>query len=243
MRSDKLILDKTIRFGTIPTHGGGRMSVFCRIQITEDGILSIHGTEGPTQGGNCIGACGQIVHDYRDDHYLRKNIHWAPGWDATVFKTFVDVWDRWHLNDMRAGCEHQTGPEWKPKRITLRTYTLKIEIVNKRAAYRSDLLRRLGEGETVTPTIEQASLLHLQSEVTRSGDLPPDISWYYECTREESKWSDWIHPHEHPEGTLNKPCPVCGHPYGHDWRKEDLPEDVVEFLRALPDADRKPAWV
>ena len=34
-----------------------------------------------------------------------------------------------------------------------------------------------------------------------------------------------------------------GERYGSKWWREDVPEDVLVWLAALPDADRKPAWV
>jgi hypothetical protein len=38
--------------------------------------------------------------------------------------------------------------------------------------------------------------------------------------------------------------PDNGYSYGSAWLKVDVPEDVLEWLlRALPDTDKKPAWV
>ncbi len=31
--------------------------------------------------------------------------------------------------------------------------------------------------------------------------------------------------------------------YGHAWLKEDVPDDVLEWLFSLPDTDKTPAWV
>lgn len=31
--------------------------------------------------------------------------------------------------------------------------------------------------------------------------------------------------------------------YGSAWLSEDVPDEVLEFLQALPDTDREPAWV
>jgi hypothetical protein len=50
-------------------------------------------------------------------------------------------------------------------------------------------------------------------------------------------------PEEHPEGLLTKPCPVCGYRYGTAWRKVDVPDDVLDWLSALPDTKITPAWV
>ena len=88
-------MDKIILIGT-----GQYGSVFCRIKF--DGTrLSITGVEGPKRNGNCRGSCGQIImHEW--------NIHaYAKGWDAAEVARFREVWNRWHLNDMRAGTPAQ----------------------------------------------------------------------------------------------------------------------------------------
>jgi hypothetical protein len=36
---------------------------------------------------------------------------------------------------------------------------------------------------------------------------------------------------------------VCGYRYGTEWKREEVPADVLAFLRSLPDADMTPAWV
>ena len=36
---------------------------------------------------------------------------------------------------------------------------------------------------------------------------------------------------------------VCGYKYGSKWLKREVPAEVLEFLRTLPDTDTKPAWV
>ena len=59
----------------------------------------------------------------------------------------------------------------------------------------------------------------------------------------ETKILGWLYPEDHPDGILCKPCPVCGYKYGTSWKKEDVPEDVVEWLFSLPDSEVKPAWV
>lgn len=98
-------LTKTVRIGS-----GESGSVFCKIEI-KNGALSICGVEGPKNNGDCKGSCGQIVmHDW--------NIHqYAPGWSDELATKFRDVWDRWHLNDMRAGCEHQRAEGWDKRPI------------------------------------------------------------------------------------------------------------------------------
>jgi len=104
-------VNKTIRLGTVAV-GRRAASVFCRIKI-EDGKLSISGVEGPLPSGNALGSCGQI-----DMHLKASSFKtFAPGWNFWKVKKFLDIWARWHLNDMQAGCEHQRAAKWEDRRI------------------------------------------------------------------------------------------------------------------------------
>lgn len=92
-------MKKVIRLGK----ANGVGSVFCEIEIT-DGKLSITGVEGPMKNGDARGSCGQISQP--------KLTEYAPGWTEGEVSNFFNVWRRWHLNDMRAGCEHQRKMGW-----------------------------------------------------------------------------------------------------------------------------------
>lgn len=70
------------------------VDVFCKIEIA-NGKLSISGV--------CWGSCGQInigtdASDFEE---------FAPQWDKAKVDKFFAVWERWHLNDMRAGSPAQ----------------------------------------------------------------------------------------------------------------------------------------
>lgn len=72
------------------------------VKIQWDGKrLSITGVEGPKSNGDCSGACGQIVmHEW---NLQLINDEWEP----EMVKRLRDLWNRWHLNDMRAGSASQ----------------------------------------------------------------------------------------------------------------------------------------
>jgi hypothetical protein len=53
----------------------------------------------------------------------------------------------------------------------------------------------------------------------------------------------WVRPDEHPDGLLTKECEVCGYKYGTAWLNEPVPDDVLDWLFALPAATKTPAWV
>lgn len=76
--------------------------------IYDNGILTIRGVIGPLQGGNCRGSCSQCQDEIRDG--IPK-----PPWTKEMVDKLCDIWDHWHLNDMRAGCEHQRALGWKGK--------------------------------------------------------------------------------------------------------------------------------
>ncbi len=93
---------KTVRLGTMMSRGGRWISVFCWIEYKADGELTISGVEGPLPSGNAVGSCGQI-HNY----LAATHINPAPGWTAVTMTRFFMIWDRWHLNNMRAGSPAQ----------------------------------------------------------------------------------------------------------------------------------------
>lgn len=82
-----------------------RYDAFVEIKY-ENGKLSLHGVIGPMESGNCRGSCGQCLDK------IKAGIPKAP-WTREMVDKLYDIWSRWHLNDMRAGCEHQRALGWK----------------------------------------------------------------------------------------------------------------------------------
>lgn len=172
---------KVVRLGTFtPTWRKRPIDIFCSIEF-ENGRLSISGVEGPTRSGNCAGSCGQIDSHWRENV---KNISPAPGWTHDMLAKFFAIWNRWHLNDMRAGSPDQE-------------------------AY-------LREHKAEFPGYP-TSYYDWACSVLKKVQLQPDS----ECTND------------------------AGEPYsyGSAWLFEEVPDDVLDFLAALPDSDKKPAWV
>jgi len=169
---------KVLRIGTIEV-GRGRGSIFCKAEI-EDGKLSISGVIAPYKGGNAGGGCGQIDMEFEhrdpkdnDKRYSEPvkadDIKFAQGWTKDLWFDFLDIWKKWHLNDMKAGTPKQ---EEALKDCPFTDYT-----------ERCGWLRGLG---------------------------------LYDDN---------------------------GYKYGTAWLKVELPKEVIDFINALPSADREPAWV
>ena len=70
-----------------------------------DGRLSIVGDIGPSGRYGC----GQIIS-------VRSEIFSSPYTDEQL-DMFFKIWEDWHLNDMRAGCEHQREMGWDKRKI------------------------------------------------------------------------------------------------------------------------------
>lgn len=151
-------MNKVIRIGTIkPEWTKKSMNVFCEIEF-KDGGLSISGVEAPLQSGNCRGSCGQIGTSLNAENFNG----FAPGWTRAKTMIFLHIWKKWHLNDLKAGCEHQRWLGW-----------------------------------------------------------------------EEEGYD------KHP----SEPCPICGYKFGSAWNREEVPQNVLDFLFSLPDTDKTPAWI
>lgn len=79
----------------------------------KNGVLSITGVEGPMSNGNCKGACGQIEMFFKTSDVTSC----GEGWTIGKISGFLNIWRRWHLNDLKAGCEHQRNLCWNNKNI------------------------------------------------------------------------------------------------------------------------------
>lgn len=224
--------------------GKQRANIFCKIQI-EDGELSISGVEGPLSNGDARGSCGQINPLKLDLSTLN------PGWTVEKLAKFNAIWERWHLNYTRAWCEHQRDL-WKldedhPQlELTELKWSDKFYKTMKRAEGGSLSLEEYQEYCEIYPIINRLVIGMNRPKHPDcwgiEGEQMISAGWI-ELGKKELKDRGWVHETEHPEGILCKPCPVCKYKYGSEWRKEELPADVVEFLTGLPETTVKPAWV
>lgn len=241
---------KQVRLGTTRIEG----HVYADIIFTADGRLSISGVIGPKANGDAPGSCGQYIVGFREydkrGHMSLSDITPAHGWDADIIRRFFDAWDAWHLNDMKAACEHMTGPEWDASReLTLYYFRLTGAASALKNSTEKAALAALRRGEVFSPSPEQVQAATLPYEVIHHDPNLPARGQFYEPKRplyagdkgaSETKTAGRLQPNEHPSGLLCKPCPTCGYKYGTAWRKVEVPADVLEFLRGLPDADIPP---
>lgn len=204
--------------------------------------LSIVGVIGPKANGNAEGPCGQI------DGTLRAlaesgRLHNAPDLSDGDIARLLEVWGRWHLNDMRAGCEHQRA-EWDTAaKITVKSYGLTAKAHRMRAEAQSKAFAAERENRVAGLDAAESFLLGpdwFKEIHSQPAEGDPRFGLFEE--REiELKPAGQVYPSEHPEGLLTKPCTTCGYKYGSSWLREDVPADVIAFLESLPETNNLPA--
>jgi hypothetical protein len=234
--------------------------LFAKIELTADGRLSISGVVGPRENGNAAGSCGQIIMSFKEydkrGHMELKDLRPAENWTRSLIRQFFDIWDRWHLNDMSPMCEHQRALGWdNGKELTVYHFRLRPVVVDARKNAEKRALAALKAGEQFTPADYEIEYSNLADRITHDqAELPEALAKYYMPNgpqydkdsynrQSEIKTAGWLTETEHPEGLMSKPCPTCGYKYGSAWLKQDVPAEVIEFLKGLPDTDKKPAWV
>src|SRR3972149_1528100 len=73
-------------------------------------VLSISGSIGSQAGGQIDEELKRLL--------ASDGIDYRPGWDGHRLALLLQIWERWHLNDMKSGCIHQSTAEAR-KEITL----------------------------------------------------------------------------------------------------------------------------
>lgn len=237
------------RLGTVEEYNR-RASIYVEAEVTTKGKkiekVSFHGVVGPLSSGNALGSCGQIDSTIRE--YLdAKAIKYAKGWNHWRIASLLKLWDEHHLNDLEPACEHQRAQGWGKiagEKVTIYEYKLTLETIRQSREIEEKAMEALKAGQSVKLSEEDQRIISLPySMKTPETELPNTIAAYYKSEGSEEKTLGWLNQEEHPRGILSHPCPVCGYKYGTEWKRRDVPADLLETLASFPPADRKPAWI
>lgn len=247
---------KICRIGTLPGFSSRgapvAMKTFVNIQY-KDGKLSITGVEGPLSNGDAFGGCGQIDTHLREPGGLDGYVP-APGWSLESVNRLLEIWDQWHLNDMSPCDSEMIAAGWREKALTPMIgyrFTAKTETHEAQRKLKEGAISALTNGDGVQWDEVQRALIAMPYEliVWKYADEPaPDCPDGYKAgdykgeKTKEHKTLGWIYPKDHPDGLLTRKLRADGPGYGSQWFKHDVPDDVLAWLQALPDADITPAW-
>lgn len=163
---------------------------------------------------------------------------------------------------MNPCCEHQRELGWleqAKERVTLYHYRLTKEASNTKKEAEKAAIEALRKGEVFTPSGEQSFYAALPEWLDIFGAPSEELAPYYEPSKTSYfegkevrlRGDVWYGMSEEStlvrvcdeRGILCKPCPVCGYKYGTAWQLEEVPRDVIDWLFALPDTPKSPAWV
>ena len=232
--------------GFLP-HGenGNEVPLHIKIQLA-DGKLSISGVVGAKSNGDCWGSAGQCIDSLIDDGFRP-----AKNWTKKMALKLHGIWEKWHLNDMYAECEHQVKLGWREQakeKVKLYHWRLSDEAASRKTHAKEAALNSLKIGIAFTPTSSQTYYSVMPDFITTHTEEQPKNYVKHESSyiggqrHVEVKALGWLRPDEHPDGLLCRPCPVCGYKRGTSWKHHDIPADVTAWLYELPKASKKCAW-
>jgi len=174
---------------------------------------------------------------YSENLIKAEDITFAPGWDKDKWFELLDIWNRWHLNDMVPSCEHQEALGWGEiarEKVTIYKWKLDWKVSKMQSNIEDKALEDIKEKQHATITNEQADILKL--EYWTKTETPEAPSKYYKPDEDnhiEQKALGWLDESEHSRGILSKACPTCGYKYGSAWKKRELPKEVIKFIQSL----------
>ena len=162
----------------------------------------------------------------------------APYINDPVYTEILRLWELYHLNDMHPECEHQAAAGWRNeavKKVNLYKFTMTTEAISEQHKIKNAVIQAAKDGESLRLSKEKRLVLSLDYSITTHGDtLPETLAPYYKLKETETKALGWLKETEHPNGILNKPCPVCGYKYGSSWVYFPIPENdekiIIELL-------------
>lgn len=252
-------IKKVLFIGQVPSYLRYE-KLFIKTEI-KDGKLSISGVIGPRKSGNSAGGCGQIDMEFvhRDPKQNDKRYHntlipyqkikYAKNWNATKWLDLLDIWHKWHLNDMKASCEHQRDLGWDEQaaeEVIIYKWKLKSDYLERQRELEYKAIDDLKEkGIAKMDEYSREIFAKPYTIETREKELPYTLDTYYQAdeSHEKKTTRGSLRVDEHADGILSKSCPSCGYKYGHSWIKRPLPAEVISFIESLPESEITPAWV
>lgn len=159
-------------------------------------------------------------------------------------------WLPYHLNGMRAGCEHQRAGGWrncpgyhKPGEECaapslefpdVRIYSHREYTTDKDArkvpAHRWLAVPKIGDTTNISGEVRQYCP-HCSKGPARHADEASPVLPYREA-RAQMQWPAYRTADRCRHDALSVPCPVCGYAYGSAWLYEPIPAELLASINA-----------
>jgi len=239
-QDDKLILKRTIGLGKVDGYGNGQKSCAVEIEIE---VRHVTGhphdsvTHEPLEEYDALSISGSVWNHQRTD-ILSGGQNYEEL--AALFpfskrvRRIIEIWREWHLNDLTAGCAHQSE-----------TWTC-TNLRSDHEAYLTSLAAVLAEQRTRTATKEtceaiadtEREIACARAAADAAHDAPIENGWIAIHTL----FGEYPYPHDgstcHVCGRnrWDEPsdaCPESGYRYGTAWLVRPLPVEIVDELRSI----------
>jgi hypothetical protein len=221
----------------------------------EDGILEMSGVVGPLKNGNCLGDCGNIINVIKE--LANGNGELSKGWTIKKVQMLAEIWEQYRLNNLSRSCKHQKNLGWDSSvgntKIIRTEYHKKYlpKILEMQEAINKRVKKNFWHGKPLPLQLTRAEkramlVKNLPEYVITNNNAKPKHSEYYTKTQTKIVPLKLLTPYEHPDGLLERPCPICGYKYDTEWKFVDVPSRVLKILKdELPivSGNDIPVWI
>jgi hypothetical protein len=145
-------------------------------------------------------------------------------------RQIVEVWRVYHLNGMRAGCEHQRALGWRPcpGHHGVKGEETCSKPLPPRQPREDDY--PLGHPPCIGPEHFGKYGLDTSKPCAIRECRKPFEDHFSAYQKEENKRNQ--EPYRCEEDALGKPCPTCGYKYGHEWKYIPIPDNILALIRS-----------
>jgi len=163
------------------------------------------------------------------------NIDFAQGWNRKKVERLAAIWNKWHLNDLHAECEHQRVNWNLDEKIEVIDFTWSKKFNDMRRRAEAGLMdeNEYAEYKQIIPDVFETTI-----NTTKHHWLSPMVCGLLyldliKIDKRETKSAHWVRYNEHPQGLLCKPCEVCGYEYGTKWHIVEVPKTILQELLGM----------
>lgn len=211
----KLLKFRNVSYSTI---------IHIELKAEEQGkpVLSIHaGIEKRTNNYRykevCYGQCyDELLELFPEDKEILR---------------IVEIWRKYHLNDMHPECEHQRKLGWNDsalEEVNNDEYILIPDIRSRKDDIENAAMEALKTHGVSSISEEDRKIINLPV-LTRT----PEVCGkdFYRLYKAEKVLRGHLSFEKDSRGLIGKPCPVCGYKYGHAWQYMPIPAEIIEEVK------------
>ena len=223
-------MKRKIDFGKIDYYKTGKkinaVTVELELEEKEGGLeFTASATVWNSKKTDCVMG-GQCLDDLAP--YFRNNL---------LYKKILRLWRLYHLNGMHAECIHQNQMGWREQAgepVNINVYTMTGEACSRQSEAKKRILKAATDGAIIKATPEERKILKLEYFYKTTEELPENLKEFYKLKEVETKTRGWLDFGKCPKfGLLGKPCPICGHKYGHGWQFFEIPAEDLQQIKNI----------